>query len=350
MTKAFLAGIADIPGGSGYEEATAIYIKKNFEQYSNAVDIDAHFNVTARKVSDSNAAGIPRILLCAHMDEVGMLVKSIEENGFVKVVTNGGMDTRLFPGLEVTVHGKRAVKGIFGAKPPHIQRGDEADKCIALDDMYIDTGLSDVGEVISIGDVVTYNSSVTELGKDYIMGKAMDDRAGVAILLAAMRELDKLKYNADVYFAATVQEELGTKGASMVGFRLAPDIGIAIDVTHGCTPDAGVATGNTVPMDKGISITVGPNIHPKLCEKLCDVANENNIGYVIEANPRPTGTDARALQVAGAGIPSLLLSIPLRYMHTPNEVIAPKTVDTAGKLIALFIASLGEDWKQWTNY
>ncbi len=350
MTKDFLAGISGIPGSSGYEESVALYIKKEFEKYSDQVDIDAHFNVTARKVSGGCDWNIPRILLCAHMDEVGMIVKSVEKNGFVRVVTNGGMDTRLFPGLEVIIHGKRAVRGVFGAKPPHIQKPDEANKSLSLEDMYIDTGLCDTDDIISVGDIVTYDSPVMELGSTYIMGKTMDDRAGVAILLAAMREIDKLRYNADVYFAATVQEELGTKGASMVGFRLAPDIGIAIDVTHGSTPDAGVATGNTVPMDKGISITVGPNIHPRLCEKLCSVADENNIGYVIEANPRPTGTDARALQVAGAGIPSLLLSIPLRYMHTPNEVINPKTVDTAGRLIALFIASLGEDWKQWTNY
>ena len=350
MTKDFLTGISGISGGSGYESGAAGYIKKEFEKYSTDVTIDGHYNVTARKTQCGCKWVVPKVLICAHMDEVSLMVKSVDENGFIKVVTNGGMDTRLFPGLEVIVHGKRDVRGVFGSKPPHIQKPDEANKSISLEDMYIDTGLENAADVISIGDIITYDSPMTELGSTYIMGKAMDDRAGVAIMLAAIRELEKLRYNADVYFAATVQEELGTKGATMVANRIAPDIGIAIDVTHGCTPDAGVSTGNTVPMDKGISITVGPNIHEKLCEKLISVAEENNIDYVIEANPRPTGTDARALQVSGAGVPSLLLSIPLRYMHTPCEVINPKTVDTAGKLLALFIASLGEDWKQWTSY
>ncbi len=350
MTKEFLVGIQNVPGGSGYEANAANYIKNAFQKLSEDVSTDKYYNITARMKSDECSWAIPKVLVCAHMDEVSLMVKSVDDNGFVKAVTNAGMDTRLFPGLEVMIHGKRDVPGVFGAKPPHLQKPDEANKSLPLEDMYIDTGLKNAKDIISIGDIVTYISPVTELKNGLIMGKAMDDRAGVAIMLAAMRELKKLKFNADVYFAATVQEEVGTKGASMVAYRLQPDIGIAIDVTHANTPDAGLATGNTVPMDKGISITVGPNIHPKLAEKLCNVANENNIDYVIEACPRPTGTDARALQVSGKGIPSLLLSIPLRYMHTPYEVISPKTVDTAGKLLALFIASLEEDWKEWTNY
>lgn len=350
MTEKFLTDIGTECGTSGYEAPVSEFIKAEFEKYSNDVTVDNYYNVVARVKGDSYTEAMPKILLCAHMDEIGFIVKSVDDNGFIKVVTNGGMDVRLFPGMEVIVHGKRDVRGIFGAKPPHILKADETNKTIPLDDLYIDTGLSNASEIISIGDIVTYDSPLTRLKNGFVMGKAMDDRAGVAILLAAMRELERLKFGADVYFGATVQEELGVKGATMLAYRIAPDIGIAIDVTHGSTPDASVATGNTVPMDKGISVTVGPNIHPKLCERMCKVADENNIGYVIEACPRPTGTDARALQISREGVPSVLLSIPLRYMHTPNEVINPKTVDTAGKMIALFIASLGEDWQQWTSY
>ncbi len=350
MTKDFLTRIGVQVGSSGYEEPVSEFIKKEFEKYSNDVTVDNYYNVVARVKGGNYTDKMPKILLCAHMDEIGFVVKSIDDKGFVKVVTNGGMDIRLFPGMEVIIHGKKDIRGVFGAKPPHILKADETNKSIPLDDLYIDTGLENASEWIEIGDIATYDSPLTELKNGFVMGKAMDDRAGVAILLAAMRELEKLKFGADVYFGATVQEELGVKGATMLAYRYAPDIGIAIDVTHGATPDASVATGNTVPMDKGISVTVGPNLHPTLTEKLCKVADENNIGYVIEACPRPTGTDARALQVSREGIPSVLLSIPLRYMHTPNEVINPKTVDTAGKMIALFIASLGEDWQQWTNY
>ncbi len=350
MTKEFLQGIQSIPGGSGYESNASDFIRSEFQKLTEDVTVDSYFNVTARMLSSECSYTIPKVLVCAHMDEVSLMVKSIDDNGFLKVVTNAGMDTRLFPGMEVIIHGKRTVRGVFGAKPPHLQKPEEVTKSLILEDMYIDTGLKNAKDIISIGDIVTYDSPVTDMKNGYIMGKAMDDRAGVAIMLAAMRELKKLRYNADAYFAATVQEEVGVKGATMVGYRIQPDIGVAIDVTHGSTPDAGAATGNTVPMDKGISITVGPNIHPKLAEKLMSVADENNIGYVVEACPRPTGTDARALQVSGKGIPSVLLSIPLRYMHTPYEVINPKTVDTAGKLLALFIASLEEDWKEWTKY
>lgn len=350
MTKDFLTRIGTAVGTSGYEESVAQLIKEEFQKYTDDVTVDAYYNVVARVKGDKYSDKMPKILICAHMDEIGFIVKSVDDNGFVKVVTNGGMDVRLFPGMEVLIHGKKEIRGVFGAKPPHIMTADETNKSIPLDDLYIDTGLSNAKELIEIGDIVTYDSPLAELKNGYVMGKAMDDRAGVAILLAAMRELEKLKFGADVYFGATVQEELGVKGATMLAYQYAPDVGIAIDVTHGSTPDASVATGNTVPMDKGISVTVGPNIHPTLCKKMCDVADENNIGYVIEACPRPTGTDARALQVSRDGVPSVLLSIPLRYMHTPNEVINPKTVDTAGKMIALFIASLEEDWQQWTSY
>ncbi len=350
MTKEFLSLMTKLSGGSGYEGAVAEEVKKEFDKYCDETSVDEHYIVTGIKHSEKCDRKVPKVLITAHMDEVSFFVSYIEKNGFIRVAANGGVDVRLFPGMEVIIHGKKDIRGVFGAKPPHIMKPEEQNKSIPLDQLYVDTGLNDANELVSVGDVVTYDSELAELKNGFVYGKAMDDRAGVAILAAAMRELDKLHYYADVYFAATVQEEIGTKGASMVAFREAPDIGIAIDVTHGATPDAPVSSGNTVPMDKGISVTVGPNIHPTLCEKLCKAADDNHIGYVIEANPRPTGTDARAIQIAGAGTASLLLSIPLRYMHTPNEVINPVTVDTAGKMIALFIASFGEDWEQWMNY
>ncbi len=350
MIKDFLRRMTASVGGSGYESGVADIIKNEFEKYSDEVKMDAHYNVTAIMHGDKCGYKVPKILICAHMDEVSLMVKTVEDNGFLKVATNSGLDVRLFPGMEVIIHGKKDIRGIFGAKPPHIQKPGEENKTIPLDELYIDTGLNDASEYITVGDIVTYDNELCDIKNGLVMGKAMDDRAGVGILLSAMQELKKLRFYADVHFAATVQEEIGVKGATMAGYAIAPDIGIAIDVTHASSPDAPMSTGNTVPLDKGISITVGPNLHQKLCEKLCEVADKNNINYVIEACPRPTGTDARALQIAGEGIPSLLLSIPLRYMHTPCEIIDPKTVEGAGKLLALFIASFREDWEQWTSY
>ena len=351
QTKDFLQTMTTLSGGSGYEEQVSRFVMKEFETLCDTVTTDGHYNVIGVKKGDLQEETPCRILLCAHMDEITLLVKEIDENGFIRVARNGGFDIRLFPGLEVLIHGKKDILGVFGAKPPHIQTPDEKGKALPLDELYIDTGLTKehIQEWISIGDMVTYKSPLMELKGDYVAGKTMDDRAGVGILLAAMKELDKLRYSAEVYFGATVQEEIGVKGASMLGCRIQPDIGIAIDVTHGTTPDAPGSAG-TVPMDKGISITCGPNIHPGLFEKLCKTADDNNIPYSVEVCPRPTGTDARALQIAGAGMPTLLLSIPLKYMHTPNELIKAGTVDSAGKMLALFIAEMKGDWKQWTTY
>lgn len=351
QTKEFLQHMTTLSGGSGYEEQVSRFIKQEFEAYCEEVTTDAHYMVTGIKSGNIPENSPCRILICAHMDEITLLVKEIDEQGFLRVAKNGGFDIRLFPGLEVLIHGKREIPGVFGAKPPHIQKAGEKDKPLPLDDLYIDTGLTPehARELISIGDIITYNSPLLELKNDCIAGKAMDDRAGLAILLATMRELEKLRYSAKVYFGATVQEEIGVKGATMIGQRVQPDIGIAIDVTHAVTPDAPASSG-TVPLSKGISITCGPNIHPGLFEKLCKTAQENRIEYSVEVNPRPTGTDARALQIAGAGMPTLLLSIPLKYMHTPCEVIRTETIDTAGKLLALFIAEMKGDWKQWIRY
>ena len=177
--------------------------------------------------------------------------------------------------------------------------------------------------------------------------KSLDDRAGVAVLLESMKELDKLRFCADVYFVATVQEEVGSQGAAISTYRIAPDIGIAIDVTHGDTPDAS--------RDETFA-----RIKPGYCSwakyaspfdaKVMDTAKEYGIDYMVEVEPGPTGTDARAIQISRYGVPTVLIEIPLRYMHTTVETLNLDNIRKAARLLARFIASLKEDWNQWLNY
>jgi endoglucanase len=176
---------------------------------------------------------------------------------------------------------------------------------------------------------------------DFITGKALDDRAGIASLLECAKELQRLKHSADVYFVATTMEEVGHFGAGMTSYSLDPDIGIAIDVTFG---DKYAGDRVKSECSKGVEITIGPNIHPELSEKLIKIADDYKIPYAIDVAPGPTGTDAWDIQPSREGIPTLLISIPLRYMHTSTEVISYRDVETTGRLLALFISSL-ESWE-----
>jgi len=348
-TKEFLAELVDAPGISGYEEFISSKVARVFERYCDEVRTDAFYNVYAKK-TDKHGENMPKIMLAAHIDEIGLMVKEICEDGFLRFVSVGGVDQRILPGLEVTVHGKEALTGVIGAKPPHLQTADDAKKALEMKDMAIDVGVcgEQLKDLINVGDPITFKSPLTTLNGSMICGKSLDDRAGVAILLETMKQLDELRFEAEVYFVATVQEELGTRGAIISAFRVMPDIGIAIDVTHGDMPDA--PKEETFAMDKGPIIAIGPNMHPGLSKKLMDIAKEYGIEYLVEVEAGPTGTDARAIQVSRAGVPTVLIEIPLKYMHTTVEMINIETVKQAGMLLARFISSMKEGWREWMNY
>ncbi|HEY3314954.1 MAG TPA: M42 family metallopeptidase [Bacillota bacterium] len=286
------------------------------------------------------AAPAPRVMLAGHMDEVGLMVTKHEGRGFVRFTDVDGVDQRTLPGQEVTIHGRRDVPGVIGLKPPHLIRPAEAHKALKMEDLCIDTGLADdeARRVISVGDVVTLKRRFLELQNGYVAGKAFDDRAGVAVMYEALLQLAKLRHEADVYAVATVQEETGMRGATTSAYGIVPDIGVAIDVTFGDMP--GIEEYRTLPLDRGPSLAAGGNIHPRILEAMLGAAEAAGIPIQMEALPGPTGTDAWAMQVTRSGIPTALVSIPLRSMHTTVETAAMGDIRRAGRLLALFIASV----------
>mgnify|MGYP001267181452 CR=1 FL=1 len=348
-TKQFLKELVEMSGISGQEAAVAQKIAKAFEPYCDDVRIDSFFNVYGKK-TDMHLDGAPRIMLAAHMDEIGLMVRDIDENGFIKFTNVGGVDQRVLLSQEVIVHGKEDLFGVIGAKPPHLQNPGDEKKAVKMKDMSIDVGLpaDKVKELVEIGDPITFLSPLVDMQGSYVNGKALDDRASVAVLLETMKELSRIRFSAEIYFVATVQEEVGTRGAVISTYQNRPDIGIAIDVTHGDTPDA--SKDDTVSMDKGPTIAIGPNMHPKLTQRLMDIADEYGIGYTTEVAAGPTGTDARSMQISRAGVPTVLLEIPLRYMHTPVETLNMETVKKAARILAAFIASMKEGWEEWLTY
>ena len=329
-------------GASGYEESIAKIIADAFAPYIDEQRTDNLGNLIFLK--KGNGTGGPKVLLCAHMDEIGLMITKIEENVFLRFTSLGGFDPRTLPGQEVVIRGREPLEGIIGIKPPHLFENDEKGKGAEMEDLFIDTGLPEttVRREIKVGTVAIIKRTLLTLLNDCITGKALDDRAGVAVLWFCARELANLKHQADIYLVATIQEEVGTRGALVSAFGVSPDIGIAVDVCHGDFP--GAQEYEVSPLGKGPVITWGPNIHPQLAERLTETAKENHLPHQKDVSPGPTGTDARAIQVSLGGIPTGLLSIPLRYMHTSVELVNLEDIKVAGKLLAFFLTGLRGDF------
>ncbi|SHJ59609.1 endoglucanase [Anaerobranca californiensis DSM 14826] len=336
-TKDFLREITEIMGVSGYELKVGLKINDYFHRLCDQTKIDKLGNVIGYKKGSGNG---PKIMLAAHMDEIGLMITKIEEGGFLRFTSVGGIDPRTLPAQEVTIYGKEKVYGIIGAKPPHLTEPEERTKAIKMYDLFIDTGLSEeeVKEKIGVGDIVVVNRKLLELKNNYVSGKALDDRAGVAVIIECLKELRKMVHTADVYAVATVQEEVGLRGAMVSSYGIVPDIGIAIDVCFGDMP--GLSEEYTSKLDDGPVLAIGPNIHPKVFEGLKKVADNWNIPIQLETAPGHSGTDAGAIQIARGGIATAVVSLPQRYMHTSVETLAIQDIKKAGKLLALYIASL----------
>lgn len=341
-TKILLELLSNGKGISGYEHTIKDTIISAFESYADDISEDKLGNIIAVKKGNGKDDNI-KIMIAAHMDEIGLMVKDIEDNGFIRFTNIGGIDPRTILGQEVMVHGKESIFGVIGSKPPHLQDPSEHDKAIKMEDMTIDLGYpkEKVEELVSIGDAITINRRMMNLQGNKVSGKALDDRAGIAVMYECIKELNKLSHEADIYFVSTVQEEVGMSGAITSTYNVNPDIGIAVDVGFGTTPE--LAKSDSLELGKGPGITLGGNIHPGLRKQLCKVANEYNIPNQVEVDPGLTGTDARAMIITREGIPCLLLSIPLRYMHTSVEVIDMMDIKHTARLLAFFIADISKD-------
>lgn len=329
-------------GVSGHENHVADKIIKAFSNYTDEVYTDKIGNVMAVKKGENSSSRI-KIMIAAHMDEIGLMVKDIDEKGFIRFTTIGGIDPRTLLAQEVIVHGKKNIFGVIGAKPPHLQDETERETAVKTEDLTIDVGFSkeQLEGLVDIGDTITINRDIVKLQGNYISGKALDDRAGIAAMYECAKELMCFKHEAEVYFVSTVQEEVGVRGATVSTYSINPDIGIAIDVGFGSSPD--IPKEYTLDMGKGPGITIGGNIHPQLRERLTETAKSYNIPYQFEIDPGPTGTDARAIQITRCGVPTLLISLPLRYMHTSIETINIEDIKMTAKLLARFIYDISQE-------
>ncbi len=339
QVKELLKNLSESAGVAGFEHGLHSSLRAAWEPLVHEMSTDVLGNFVAKRRGVGEEPR-PSVMLAAHMDEVGMMVTKIDERGYIRFTQVGGIDPRILPGMEVTVHGRRQLAGIIGTKPPHLLSAGEEDKAPKMEELFIDVGLAQerLVDVVEIGDVITFQRDVTELANDFLAGKSFDDRAGVAVIHSCLQWLEKLCITADVYAVATVQEEIGLKGATVSTYGLEPDIGIAIDVCHGDGP--GQPEDLVSELGKGPVITMGPNIAPRVYELLEQAAKDAGIEVQVDVAPAQTGTDAWAMQISRHGVPTGLVSVPLRYMHTSVETLHLDDVEKAGKLLAFFIAAV----------
>ncbi|MBR5714803.1 MAG: M20/M25/M40 family metallo-hydrolase [Clostridia bacterium] len=317
-------------------------VKELFEQYTEGFDnarvySDVNGNVFA-EVGDSG----PTLLIMAHMDEIGMCVTGIEKNGMLRMASVAGVDPRVLPGSRVLVLGAERLAGVVGAIPPHLTASKDA--AYKWDELFVDLGYpyEKVCELVSVGDRITfYPEDVLELKNGFISSKTLDDRALIAAELYCLEILKKRRFNCKVVMCASVNEEKTGLGSRTASLSVKPDMGIVMDVTFGkaaCTPDE-------ADMDEML-LAVGPNIHPKMFAKLKEAADGAKLKWDYEPCMGATGTDATDMQVAGMGVPCVLISPPLRYMHTNVETISGETLLNCGRLCAEFITALDENWRE----
>jgi endoglucanase len=336
--------LCDANGVAGYESEAAGLIKSAFAEHGCDVSVDTMGNVIALK----KGKGKGKAAFFSHMDEIGLVVVNLEKNGFVRFSQIGGYDQRTLLAQEVIIHGREKVYGVIGIKPPHLTTPEDANKAVKMNDMLIDTGYGEekLKELVKVGDIITIKRKTIELKGDTLAGKALDDRACVAVMFEALKNLKDFNHDVDVYFVSTAQEEVGTRGAITATYGIEPDIGVALDVTFAKQPEMKPQQVNEY--GKGPVIEMGPNIHPKVFEMFKTAAKDNNIPHQIDVMVTgSSGTDARSVQISRFGVASGLISVPLKYMHTSVECINMRDVTAAGKLLSAMVIGLnGKDLEE----
>lgn len=336
----FLTCATTRSGLPGNEQEVAAFMQEAFAPYCAQTRVDGLQNMIAHLPG----AGGPKIYVCAHLDEIGLIVTDIEDDGCLRFSQMGGVDPRILPASEVTVLCDEPLHGVIGAKPPHILSEADRRKNYKREDLYIDVGYGaeEVRRRVSVGDRVQLSGKFTQLAGDYAASKTLDDRACCAVLWLCAMELQRMEHKADVYLVCSSQEEVGSRGAKTSVYAVDPDLAIAIDVTHADMPDC--KADETHHIDKA-AFTCGPNIHPKMLAEVLRVAKEINVETEVSACAGDTWTDAWELQVSRAGVPTVLMELPLKYMHTTVETISLRTLREQARLLAAYIAALDENWE-----
>lgn len=344
----FLKKLLNTPGPSGFETAAARLWREEAHAFADSVETD----VSGNSIATLEGKGKPRIMLAGHIDEIGVMITHVDDDGFLYFDGIGGWDSQVLVGQRIRLLGRHGdVVGVIGKKPIHLMKGDEREKVSKISDLWIDIGARKKEEVkergIRVGDPGVVDMQVIDFGNGLIASRSIDDRIGAFVVLEALRLLSKDPAQAYVAAVATTQEEIGFYnggGASTSAFRIEPTVALVVDVTF--ATDAPGVEKKEVGEHKlggGPVLTRGSATHPAVFERLADIADREKIPYTITAAPKWTSTDADGIFLTRSGVATAVLSVPNRYMHSPNEMVDVKDLESTARLIAAFCRDLESD-------
>ncbi len=341
-SKRFLRELVDAPSPSGYEQPAANVYRDYVSRFADSVSTDVMGSVHARL---EGAEDGPSVMLAGHMDEIGFMVTYITDDGFVAFKPIGGVDAHLLPGSRVDVHTKEgALRGVMGRMPVHLLEDEERKKVAKMHKLFIDLGMpaEQVKEKVRIGDPATFAVGLEEFGDGMAVARGFDDKMGAWAVAEALRIVKEAgPPKGDLISMATVQEEVGLRGGETSAYSVDADVGIAVEVGHATDyPDVDKRNHGEFKVGSGPVIARGPNINHKVFELLVEAAEAEDIPYQIGGEPRGTGTDANVMQLSRGGKAAALLSVPLRYMHTPTEVLSLQDLQHVAELVAAFVKRL----------
>jgi tetrahedral aminopeptidase len=346
----FLKELVEAGGPSGYEQPVQSIFRREASHYADQVTTDVMGNTIAVR----NPNGHPRLMFAGHADEIGFLVRYVNDEGFIYFGPVGGWDPEIVVGQRVTIHTANGpVRGVIGKRAIHLMDEEDRKKRSELHALWIDVGLTNraaVEERVAIGDPITMAAEFERLQGDVAVAKSFDNRMAVFIVAETLRLLRGRSLRAAVCGVSTVQEEIGLRGARTSSYGVDPQVGVALDVCHACDyPDADKRRVGEIALGRGPVIARGANINPRVFELLVRAAREEQIPIQIQAAPGGTGTDANAMQLNKAGMATGLVSVALRYMHTPCEVLSLTDLENACRLCAAFAVRVTEelDWTPW---
>ena len=320
---------------SGFEAPAAAAAAELLRPLVDEVSIDRMGSVLG--VRRSKAPNAPKLLLDAHLDEIGLIVTGIEE-GFLRFRSIGGVDPRMLPGRELTVLAPTPLRGLVACPS-----GGDGDKSVPIPELYVDVGLSqaEAEKAVPIGTPMVYRAGCFPLGEDQICGKAMDDRSCFVTLLRAAELLRDRELDVELWLLGSTREEISGAGAVTGTWSVAPDFCVAVDVTHGRTPDG--PADKTFELGGGPAIGVGPNMTRWMTERMLSKAREQGIPYQLEVMSGHTGTNGWEMQISREGVATSVLSLPLKYMHTPVETLSLADMEGVAQLLAAFVENLGKE-------
>lgn len=338
--RAALEKLCTAGAPSGFESPAVLCARELLEPLVDEVWIDRLGSlVGVRRCGLPNAK---KLMLDAHLDEIGLIVTGYED-GFLRFQTIGGVDLRMLPDRELTVLTDPPLLGVVACLPPHVLSKEDREKAQTIEDFYVDIGLSndEAKKRVPIGTPMVFRSAFTPLGEDQLCGKAMDDRACFVTLLRTLELLRDKELDVDLYILGSIMEETNSAGAVTSTQAICPDWCVAVDTTHGRTPDSD--KGETFPLGGGPTVGIGPNMTRWMTKRLFEKAEKEGIPVHKEVMERSSGTNGWEMQICNEGVATAVVSLPIKYMHTPIETLTEGDIEQTARLLSAFTLDIGKE-------